>query len=158
MSEKRLFPDDPRETLYREAMDLAAALIAQLVMVLQTPEPPGAAALRAMMRGTLAHAEAVARRIVWMLAAVLAARPPQTAAPRPALAPAIPASSRALPNGSAHSGISAASPSPPGRNSSTHPDAAPPAAPLSPRTAPAAPGAGAVINTSRLGNRPRLLL
>lgn len=43
MSHKRLFPDDQRERLSREAMELASALIAQIVMVLQMPEPPGAA-------------------------------------------------------------------------------------------------------------------
>lgn len=84
MSDNRLFPDDPRERLYREAMELAAALIAQLFMVLQMPEPPGGAALRSLMRGTLAHAEAIVRRIVWMLAAVLAARQPEAAPPRAA--------------------------------------------------------------------------
>lgn len=85
MSHKRLFPDDQRERLRREAMELASALIAQIVMVLQMPEPPGAAALRQMMRTALAHGEAVARRIIWMLAAHLAARRPlpPAAAPRP---------------------------------------------------------------------------
>lgn len=86
MSHKRLFPDDQRERLRREAMELASALIAQIVLVLQMPEPPGAAALRTMMRGALAHGEAIARRVVWMLAACLAARRPQVPVPAPRVA------------------------------------------------------------------------
>lgn len=80
MSEPRLFPDEPRETLRREAMELAAALITQIVLVLQMPGPPRAAALKVLLRGALAHAEAIARRLVWMLAALLAARQPKHAA------------------------------------------------------------------------------
>ncbi|MFN7163189.1 MAG: hypothetical protein ACK4P2_00070 [Hyphomonas sp.] len=125
MSDNRLFPDDPRERLYREALELAAALIAQLFMVLQMPEPPGAAALKSLMRGTLAHAEAIVRRIVWMLAAVLAVRQPETAPLRPAARRAAPpartgaASARGGPRRRAfrltercHAGKPQASPSP----------------------------------------------
>ena len=83
MSEPSLFPDETEDRLFQAARAAAADFIPLMVSILIGLTTPSLTAIRRAVRRQLVPAEAIARRMIWMLAGELAKTPPAPKAPRP---------------------------------------------------------------------------
>jgi len=93
MSEPSLFPDETQERLFQAARAAAADFIPLMISILTGLTTPTLTGLRRAVRRGLVPAEAIARRMIWVLAGQLASAAPPRAPHAPRPSPSAPTSS-----------------------------------------------------------------